>query len=53
MLGLNALIAFDTDRLCLFQTVLSAHNTLRQAGPIKYNMTFALWIFGLAVDMKA
>ena len=36
MLGSNALIAFDNDRLWLFQSVLTFHNTLRQADPIKY-----------------
>ena len=35
MLGLNS-IAFDTDRLWLFQSVLTVHNTLRRAGPTKY-----------------
>jgi len=37
-LGLNALIAFDTYCLCLFQTVLAAHNILRLAGPTKYGV---------------
>ena len=36
MLGSNASIAFDTDRLWLFQSVLTTHNTLRRAGPTKY-----------------
>ena len=36
MLGSNASIAFDTDRLWLFQSVLTIHNTLRRAGPTKY-----------------
>ena len=36
MLGSNASIAFDTDRLWLFQSVLTVHNTLCQAGPTKY-----------------
>ena len=31
----NASIAFDTDRLWLFQSVLTVHNTLRRAGPTK------------------
>jgi len=33
MLGLNALIVFDTDRLWLFQTVLAAHNALAELVP--------------------
>jgi len=33
MLSLNALIAFDTDRLWLFQMVIAAHNTQRRVGP--------------------
>ena len=33
MLGSNASIAFDTDRLWLFQSVLTVHNTLRRAVP--------------------
>ena len=36
MLGSNALIAFDNDRLWLFQSVLTTYNTLRRAGPTKY-----------------
>ena len=36
MLGSNASIAFDTDRLWLFQSVLTVHNTLRRASPTKY-----------------
>ena len=36
MLGSNASIAFDTDRLWLFQLVLTVHNTLRRAGLTKY-----------------
>ena len=36
MLGSNASIAFYTDRMWLFQSVLTVHNTLCRAGPIKY-----------------
>ena len=36
MLGSIASIALDTDRLWLFQSVLTVHNTLRRAGPTKY-----------------
>ena len=54
MLGLNASIAFDTDRLWLFQSVLTVHNTLRRAGPTKYRAwPWSLGIFGLAVDVEA
>ena len=48
MLGSNALIAFDNDRLWLFQSVLTTHNTLRRAGPTKYwawpwNREYSVW----------
>ena len=32
-IGSNASIVFDTDRLWLFQSVLTVHNILRRAGP--------------------
>ena len=38
MLGSNTSIAFDTDRLWLFKSVLTVHNTLRRAGPTKYRV---------------
>ena len=33
MLDSNTSIAFDIDRLCLFQSVLTVHNTLRRVPP--------------------
>ena len=47
MLGSNASIAFDTDHLWLFQSVLTVHNTLRR-GPTKYrawpwNREYSVW----------
>jgi len=41
-------IAFDTDRLWLFQTVLAAHNALCRSGPTKYrtwplNCEYLVW----------
>ena len=49
MLCSNALIAFDNDRLWLFQSVLTTHNTLRRVDPTKYrawtwNCEYSVWL---------
>ena len=56
MLGSNASIAFDTDRLftlMLFQTVLIVHNTLCRAGPTNTEHDLGAVNIRLAVDVEA
>lgn len=60
MLSSNTLIAFDNDRLWLFQSILTAHNSLCRAGPNtyaawpwrhEYSVWLSTWKHGLDIPM--